>query len=198
MMLTSFFLLAASVNSFRIPAGQPNGVYSVDFDTNGNEVHTLLKLTEYGGTSSMARGIDSSSKLASERRDKHDTSSVNCAGYALNDTDTDIANDALDEQCSGGTGVGGHSNFYSIANCTVAYFCNFNAGGDTCSSSERQEDSRLITSQCGLYNAGWVDLTTNTRYNSYGYEGFCAAGRSFCGHGTHGRQAQGPFTEGDS
>lgn len=41
-MRLSLILFAASVVAFTIPDGQPDGVYSVDIDADGNEVHTFL------------------------------------------------------------------------------------------------------------------------------------------------------------
>ncbi|KAK3692982.1 hypothetical protein B0T22DRAFT_475833 [Podospora appendiculata] len=189
-------LLASVAIAFTIPDGQPDGTYQVSI-VNGKEVHTLITLADNQRPRHNISDVAHSAKFARrgaagedylvERQISGGNNAISCGGGALNHGDTDAANTALDRQCGSGANVGGGRDFYSIAGCTVAYFCNFRNYADMCFASERVATSAAITSNCGWYVTGWDTFSSSGgggRYNSYGYENFCGTGSNFCGRGT--------------
>lgn len=171
MRLTSFVLHLAPVLAFTIPKGQPDGVYEVSY-VDGQEIHSHVEPNSMKALRAEGQTEDAQAKFK--------RGGVVCGGDALNHGDTDKANGSLDAQCGNGARVGGRLSYYSIAGCTVAYYCNFDVQPKYCYASSRQQASRDITGTCGAYKSGW----TNPGYDSYGYENFCKSpGSNFCGHG---------------
>lgn len=127
--------------------------------------------------------------------------SIGCGGYYLDVANTNAANGALDAQCGNGAYVGGGLDFYSIAGCTVAYFCNqsevlcdvFWCWAPTyCYAFERQDAANAINAKCGGFGAGWDNFVWNGGYDragQYGWENICDQGKNFCGRGTSGRRS---------
>lgn len=175
-------LLASPIFAFTIPEGQASGLYSVSYDEDGKETHTLVRLSDPNEVI-PTQGLTNSAKFKFEKRDFTYT----CGGDALNPGDTDRANAELDQQCGAGNTVGANKDFYSIVGCTVAYYCNWQPAPSACSYSRRQDISRGITDKCGLYQSGWSNNSWDDS-GSYGYEDFCKApGNNFCGRGRGGK-----------
>ncbi|KFY08573.1 hypothetical protein V492_06112 [Pseudogymnoascus sp. VKM F-4246] len=188
MHFTALILLAASAAAFTIPIGQPDGTYQVFTAPDGTETHTLIK-AHVDTRNTVPGKFDMAHKrtiAAVPAVPAAAGSSVNCGGYPLPHQETDDANNAVDEFCGGGRSVGKHNDFYSLKGCTVAYFCNYDNGPQSCYASERQSTSRTITDFCGWYNAGWNNVQTTGRNVQYGYENNCNQGWNFCGCGTDG------------
>ncbi|KAJ7465394.1 hypothetical protein B0H11DRAFT_2049823 [Mycena galericulata] len=187
--LLSLFVSAAVC--FTVPANQPAGVYMVTYNVDGTETHSLLSLTETNGTvpAATARSATPSAKFgASKRQIPGGNNAISCGGYELNHGDTDAAYNALGQQCGGGASVQSGRDFYSIAGCTVAYFCNYGAYADTCFQYEWVNViQNAVTPDCGSYWAGWDQFYSSARQNQYGYEDVCGAGGNYCGRGTNGR-----------
>ncbi|KAJ7720758.1 hypothetical protein DFH07DRAFT_760708 [Mycena maculata] len=159
--LLSLFVSAAVC--FTVPANQPAGVYMVTYNADGTETHALLSLTETNGTipAATARSATPSAKFGASKR-----------------------------QISGGTNTifCGGRDFYSIAGCTVAYFCNYRDTADTCFQYEWVNViQNAVTPTCGSYWTGWDQFNSEARQNQYGYENLCGAGNNYCGRGTNGR-----------
>ncbi|KAJ7035491.1 hypothetical protein C8F04DRAFT_530881 [Mycena alexandri] len=184
-------LFVSAVVCFTVPTNQPAGVYMVTYNADGTETHSLLSLTETNVTvpAATARSVSPSAKFgASKRQIGGGTNAIFCGGYELNHGDTDAAYNALGQQCGGGASVLGGRDFYSIAGCTVAYFCNYRGTADTCFQYEWVNViQNAITPTCGSYWAGWDQFNSQARQNQYGYENLCGAGNNYCGRGTNGR-----------
>lgn len=220
-----FLGLAACVSCFHIPEGAADGVYSVYTDKEtGEETHTLLKANP---GPHVNRDIPVSDFVPSTKKRRQVPgdygNSIGCGGYYLNVADTNSANGALDAQyvpfpilivltirsatdtgyfrCGNGANVGGGLDFYSIAGCTVAYFCNqseIQCGNFWCWAStycyafERQDAANAINGKCGGFGAGWDNFVWDGGYaraGQYGWESICDQGRNFCGRGTSGRRS---------
>lgn len=176
MLFSAILLLATGAAAWTVPAGQPNGVYSVYTNDAGVSEHTLIKLiTE---TNTATRLTTRSAKFY-PKRDNTGTNSITCSGYSLSNSDTGNAASELEAQCGNGAFVGGNRDFYSVVGGTVVYYCNFVGSTNQCFSSEALDSFSRITSECGLNNAGFD--TIPDRGDSYGYEG---TGAKFCGRGT--------------
>lgn len=67
MLLISGILLAAGAASFSIPAGQPEGVYSVTTDAAGVETHTFIKLYDPDHPTPKIRDLIASVKFSNKR-----------------------------------------------------------------------------------------------------------------------------------
>jgi hypothetical protein len=183
---------------WHIPAGQPDGVYSVQVFENGTELHT--RIGDLPSWASVVQRLDSTSDGDSSFPDAD--WAANCyPEEGLEDLDhrtCDIANAALDDQCGAGKGVRNGYNFYAISECVVAYFCHFwstYSEDAFCYATERRAVSKFITSECGWYKPGsaWRTVYPDTETSqpwrhcdvSYGYESYCTAkGHNFCGAGT--------------
>lgn len=125
-MRLSLILFAASVAAFTIPDGQPDGVYSVDIDASGNEVHTFLHDLP---KENEVPALDS---RYVNRRQVAGTDVVGCGNYPLGHGNTDAAVNGVVAQCGNGASVGKGHNFYSLSGCVVAYFCNLSGGNVLC------------------------------------------------------------------
>lgn len=124
-MRSSLLLFGATAVAFTIPAGQPNGVYSVKTDNNGNEVHTFLH-------DLLENNLQARDNRHINRRQVSGTDLVGCGNYAMNHGDTDAAFNNIIAQCGGGTSVGKGLDFYSVSGCVVAYFCNLSSSNVQC------------------------------------------------------------------
>ncbi|KAJ7020286.1 hypothetical protein C8F04DRAFT_1241137 [Mycena alexandri] len=184
-------LFVSAVVGFTVPANQPAGVYMVTYNPDGTETHSLLSLTKVNSTvpAVTAGSVPSPTRFdASKRQINGGSNTIGCGNYELNHGDTDSAYNALGQQCGGGASVPGGRDFYSIVGCTVAYFCNYNGGADTCFQSEWVAAIQNgVSPVCGSYWAGWDRFSSSIRFNQYGYENVCGAGGNFCGRGTNGR-----------
>lgn len=169
-------------SGFTVPKGQPNGVYSVSYDTNGTAIHTLIAepLTDQEFASHQAAAARAPHARALQSRQSDSTS---CGGYGLNPGDTDRANAGLGVQCTpGAVSIG--RDFYSIWGSVVSYVCNYGSTGWVCWASDLSADYVRITQTCGNYNAGWrVRWLSGSTGAQSGYEG---SGARFCGRGTNG------------
>lgn len=183
MRFTQIALLSSPILAFTIPKGQTDGVYQVSY-VDGQEIHTLVNQTDQTAQPSSSPGLTASAKFRA-KRDAHPY--ITCGGDALDHGYTDKANAELDEQCGNGAWVNAGHDFYSIANCVVAYYCNFYITSNTCSAADRRTASADITNKCGWYQSGWARSSNDWGGDSYGYEDICkASGNNFCGRGTHG------------
>ncbi|KAE9364338.1 hypothetical protein N431DRAFT_488914 [Stipitochalara longipes BDJ] len=181
------FLLASGATAFTIPEGQANGVYAVSYAEDGTELHELIGAPSTADPATI-KGWASGTGHAKDRRQIPGISnSIGCGGYELNHGDTDSAAHALDAQCGGGASVGRSRDFYSLAGCSVWYFCNLAGQEQTCWASERVQAAAAIANQCGSYWAGWDNINNPQRNDQYGQEDNCGAGKNFCGRGTNGK-----------
>ncbi|PPJ58731.1 hypothetical protein CBER1_08393 [Cercospora berteroae] len=178
---TLLFLGALQViNAFTIPAGTPNGVYTVSKSpTSGLDQHELI--SNITDTNHDLRNIQPSTRAQSLPRLLRRDYKTECySAKSLNPSDLDTANADLDRQCGDGkqaTFVPKGRNFYTVPGNTVAYDCNF--GGDNlCDAGTRRARSAMITGLCGAYNSGGV-ISTHSEH-AYGYD---AASAKFCGTG---------------
>ena len=115
----------------------------------------------------------------------------------LNHHDADDANAGLDRQCGDGAPVENGFNFYSITGCVVAYFCHLytvqNQRTVWCSASDRAAASEVITTNCGYYRPGFLEIIVKDHVDGgpdvrhtvrHGYENYCTdMGQNFCGTG---------------
>lgn len=174
---------AATTEGWKVPANQPNGVYSVHLDeATGEQVHTFLRPLTAENTKPALRVRGQSARSAAISGDLY------CAGDHLNNQDTDAANNALDAQCGNGAPVTPAENgrdFYSISNDVVAYFCNTSGNWNHCFAGERQDADRQITARCGWYWAG--DLTSPSWGQTASVYGYQLKWKNFCGRGVNGR-----------
>lgn len=96
--ITNALLLASGALAFTVPAGQPNGVYSVYTADDGTEVHELIGAASDVDPASI-KGYASGISHAKDRRQISGvTNTVGCGGYELDHTNADSAAWALDAQ----------------------------------------------------------------------------------------------------
>lgn len=186
-------LLSGAAHAFVVPADQPNGLYAVVTQADGQDVHIPIdglsnqEVVEVIAAHNItipttkpnlpARARSSSSFMSKkERRDVTDT--VSCANYRLNEGDCDAAVNGLDNNCGDSKFLPPGTKFYYVAGSVVAYMCDFGRDGSTCSRGLIDDSNRRITSSCGLYVAGWRTQQGPTWWYSNGYEnrgdgGFC-------------------------
>ncbi|TRX88846.1 hypothetical protein FHL15_010305 [Xylaria flabelliformis] len=162
----SFPLLAlsntAGATGFRVPEGQPDGVYRVNYDSAGSAVHTWLRApvgtTDQVPTSGTTRSMH-----------VRDYDYIDCGGYGLNSGDTDRAVASLKAQCNPGAVNSGYD-FYSISGSTVAYICDLGGSAIVCQQSELANSYAKITGTCGRYGSGWETVDTAAYKYQIGYE----------------------------
>lgn len=125
MLFSPILLLAATAAAFTIPAGQPDGVYSVHTGTDGQEVHTFM--------SDLPNEVSPrDDRYVNRRQISNMDNVVGCGNYPLNQNQVDAAANGLKSQCGAGAEVSKGRDFYSLSGCTVVYFCNLSQGGSTC------------------------------------------------------------------
>lgn len=152
------------VSGFTIPADQPDGVYEVSIDSNGEYVHTkVADPTDIAPENTVVQRSRITKRSGLDQ--------IYCFNQdVLNSGDTDAANANLDSQCGpNGHGVGSHLSVYAKRGGTVAYCCNNRSQGNTCYASTRQQASRLITDKCGRYVPGAA--YDSGAHLTYGYQG---------------------------
>ncbi|KAI3331635.1 hypothetical protein HD806DRAFT_529418 [Xylariaceae sp. AK1471] len=178
-------VIVPGANGFTIPEGQPDGLYQVDYDSDGQAVHTLLR-----GPITAAERINLLSMRDPEVGIEHlgslvarQGNNLACKGYDLDHQNTDNAVELLKNQCNPGA-VGTGRDFYSIAFSTVAYFCNLSGIALVCTRDQLTGAFLQITETCGLYRAGSSDRQENGNRYIIGYEDRSI---NFCGRGVNGR-----------
>lgn len=183
MLFSTFLLLATGAAAWTVPAGQPNGVYSVSTDSSGVSVHTLIKLIT--DINAPTKPTTRSAKFYPKRQLNTGSNDIGCGGYALSNSDNAAAAGALENQCGNGAFVTSNENgrdVYSIVGGSVVYYCNYSGTTNNCYASEAVDAFARITSQCGENNAGWDQVPA--RNDQYGYEG---TKNKFCGRGLNGK-----------
>jgi hypothetical protein len=138
-----------------VPQDQPDGVYTVTYDSDGNANHTLIApplSKEEVARRVAARGLESvnPSRILARQKD-----STDCGNYGLDRASTDAAVEMLKGQCTPYGSISSGYNFYSISGSTVAYICNVHWNAWTCFRDDITNDLRHITNICGLYMSGW-------------------------------------------
>lgn len=167
-------LLTGPALAFRVPQGQPDGVYSVHLDANGTEFHQWLA----DPSAPLPNTPPSISKRTPQLSESY---LVNCWGRNLDHEATDAANADLDRQCSTGVLVSRGNSIYAKRGGVVAFACNRRADYTVrCEGWVRSMCSERITGRCGRYVSGecWADPQAWGPGNSnYGYAeenaGFC-------------------------
>lgn len=172
-----FAIGAAAHSGWKIPPGQPDGVYKVTENADGTFDQTLLPTY-----SSRSVPMVNSAKFARSLTSRQ--ANIVCAGYAFSShSSVDISFHNLQYQCDYYGPVGGNRDYYSISGDVVTYFCNFGGGSTTCSSGEAYNVLvGGVTGACGSYWAGWGNPIN--RPVSYGYESV-SRDKEFCGQ-NHG------------
>jgi hypothetical protein len=175
----------AACTGFTIPANQPDGVYVVDFNNDGEAVHTLigpaLNQTEVAQLAARDKAMKPSRIHAT--RDAA-VNAITCGGYELDHISTDAAVEALKGQCGPGA-INDGKDFYSIAGSTVAYVCNFASNPWICYRDELTDTYQQITNFCGWYQAGWREFWRDG--NTGALTGYEDRSKNFCGRGVNGK-----------
>lgn len=101
-LMKPLLLLATSAYAFTVPEGQPEGTYSVTYNADETETHTLIRL--YNGEPSQVsprnpfNGSPSSQAKNERRQVPNSDNNVACGGYFLDPGQTKAANAELDAQ----------------------------------------------------------------------------------------------------
>jgi len=186
MQLKSILLLAfsaATVRSWKIARGQPDGVYRVDAKTDGTINHVLLETPP-----SSERSIHAPrTPISRHRRDLVFPESNTCLTYSLIAADNNAAFNGLSEICNthtfGATALG----TYSISNDVVVYWCNYptqpcddcGTAVQTCSAEDLSLSMQsFLSPACGSFVAGWATWARQ----AYGQESV-SKDPNFCGNG---------------
>jgi len=194
MQFQSFLLLAmsaATISAFKIPAGQPDGVYRVDVNEDGTDNHTFLlpPTTADDVQSTIARSIhNSKAPISRIQRDLTFPETNTCQGYALNKADNDAAFNGLSKICGEGIITTTAKGTYSISGDVVVYWCNYPTQacngctpGQTCSPTDASVSlQQYLTDACGSYYAGWTSWVRE----AYGQD-LVSRNPGFCGNGLY-------------
>ncbi|KAF2111395.1 hypothetical protein BDV96DRAFT_602997 [Lophiotrema nucula] len=174
-------IATATSRGFTIPDGQPEGVYQVSYDANGNAIHTFLHgpINHTESTSLDSKAIRAASYGGSPLLARQ-SEEVHCASYALPQQDTKDAIEGLKRQCDTGV-IRGNLNFYSWIGGTVVYLCNLNATPTTCNRNDIDYSVNRIAGICTSYTSGWNIRRRRGRDVSIGYE---RTGSNFCARGS--------------
>ncbi|KAH6724256.1 hypothetical protein DL95DRAFT_460563 [Leptodontidium sp. 2 PMI_412] len=161
-LVAAILLATAPALGFIVPEGAEDGIYTVERDASGQEVHIRQGDISSGPVARAVRGSNLKRGGLDQWgcfKDQSELDHGNC----------DSAVSALRGQIGdGGRGVGNHMGLYSISGEVVAYCCNNRAEGNTCYLSDQSESNTGITNLCGWYRPGYA-------YNSgahltYGYQ----------------------------
>jgi hypothetical protein len=148
-------LLALAQAAFKIPPGQPDGVYKHHVDEKGNHVHAKLANTAPAPHQWTKPG---------KQRKRWDYGSykdgVNCQanGAIVDMTDVNRAAYNLGASCDASSGdkfiAGSKGDRYAKAGDAVVYVCNYSSNSQHCKSSELQSDIPQIQNTCTAGVAG--------------------------------------------
>lgn len=194
MQFISFLLLAihaATISSWKIPQGQPDGVYRVDANEDGTLNHTfLLPPTTSHIQSSIARSIHNPrAPISRIQRDLTFPESNTCQGYTLNADNNNAAFNGLSKICGEGIISATAKGTYSISGDVVVYWCNYPdqacngcTPGQTCSATDASVSlQQYLTNACGSFVAGWTSWVRE----AYGQDSV-SKNPGFCGNGLYG------------
>ena len=171
-LLVAALAVSTQARGFFVPKSTPEGTYLVTYDEAGKATHTKIE------DSTVAARSDAEALPKADALEARAGDMVYCGVNAeLDHASLDRANDALDLDCggNGGKDVPPGADFYRYNGNAVAFFCN-RGNQNRCDAGSRRETSARITSRCGLYKPGWVELSDWKI--SYGYD---FADRQFCG-----------------
>lgn len=123
-------MLLSPAYGFSVPDGTPDGIYRVELDASGQEIHTRAE--------DLSSRAMVHARAFSMKRDGLDQWGCINQQTALDHGDADRAVKALREQIGGGgRSVGGRMGLYSISGEVVVYCCNNRDGSNTCYLSEQ-------------------------------------------------------------
>lgn len=160
MRLTIFLSVVSACHGYIFPAGQPDGVYRVRIDGDGNalgEPTLLERLT----------GVDTSYYINRRQAPRLPGPSTSCHNRSLNRKDYDSAFRVFNTICDRGEHYAANTSMVVSAGTAIAYLCNYDAE-NRCWSSESSEADGLMNSSCGNNGIGWVYIGQYRK--SYGRE----------------------------
>ncbi|KAH8656603.1 hypothetical protein BGZ60DRAFT_518738 [Tricladium varicosporioides] len=162
--IAAFLLATAPAFGFMVPEGTPDGIYRVELDASGQEVHI-----REGDIPSGAVAVPRAVRGSSMKRDGLDQWGCFNQQSELSHSDCDSAVWALRAQIGdNGRYVGSHRSLYSISGEVVAYCCNNRVQGNTCYLSSQSQSNVGITNLCGSYKPGYA--YDSGAHLTYGYQ----------------------------
>ncbi|KAK7424542.1 hypothetical protein QQX98_000507 [Neonectria punicea] len=177
-------LLPLCSYAFTLPGGLSDGVYTVDVDEHGTEIHKRLPDVE------VARDtVEETDEETSNLEKRFPTTRQFWCGCAfpLDHNNCDLATADLKNQVTPGKSV--KNNYYSIKGNVVAFICNpYTTYGGYYSDAEYLGlIFRDISAQCGQYISGTSQNIVSLSYAYVGYMQY-SAGLDFCATSTSSRE----------
>ncbi|KAF1825220.1 uncharacterized protein K489DRAFT_429513 [Dissoconium aciculare CBS 342.82] len=165
---------AALTHAFTIPREiTADGVYKVVTRDDGTEVHTKVADIDIESTVALTSAADEHDILKRSVRGQ-----IWCGcGYTMNPGNCDAAVQDLKNQM--GKYIGPHLSFYSIRSNVVAFACNQGSQNVYADAGTYGTQLQKITSACGRYIAGSLDLVGGSNPFIVGYMRY-SNGLDFC------------------
>ncbi|KAM0229911.1 hypothetical protein ACHAPO_009633 [Fusarium lateritium] len=173
--------------AYTLPAGLSDGVYTVDVDEDGTEIHKRLPDIE---ARAVIEEIDVKADEGASRLEKRFPTTrqfwCGCA-FPLDHQNCDLAVADLKNQVTPGKSV--KNNYYSIKGNVVAFVCRpyTTYGGYYTDAEYLGLIFRDISSTCGQYIAGTSQNIVNLSFAYVGYMQY-TPGLDFCATSTSSRQ----------
>jgi hypothetical protein len=163
---------AATVCSFTLPEGLPNGAYRAYYNDAGEEVHEPVVVNLSAPQTLPKRSYSQS---------KRDTIQTWCGcAFPMNAGDTNIANQGLADQAASYPEVDPGMAYYTIQNTAVAFVCNVDDKTANIPQDVVSTGSWDVTQACGLFYAGtsriqWPEALDYGYMNYFDNLDFCGA-----------------------
>ncbi|KPM46540.1 hypothetical protein AK830_g60 [Neonectria ditissima] len=174
-------LLPAFAQAFTLPSGLTDGVYTVDVNEDGTEIHKRLP------DDNMIRDVVEGTASLEKRTPTTKQFWCGCA-FPLDHTNCDLATADLKNQVTPAKTL--KNNYYSIRGNVVAFVCNpyTTWGGYYTDAEYLGLIFSDISSRCGQYIAGTSQNIVNLSYAYVGYMQY-SAGLDFCATSTSSKQS---------
>ncbi|EJT71161.1 hypothetical protein GGTG_10421 [Gaeumannomyces tritici R3-111a-1] len=192
----SFTTTGTPSGGFAIPAGTPDGVYSVRLHPDGTANHTLMAYIDMDRPTTTITTSHNSPQPPPQLRNhahgggggvlsRRGTWGIDCGGRGnMDPTNACAAVDGLASLCGGqrgATAVGADVYVYALRSSMAAFFCVFAGPPRACYDAESRWAFQQIVRVCGADAEGWMDWwDVRTKEYTYGYHN-AKSGVDFCG-----------------
>jgi hypothetical protein len=136
--IATIVALSTFTGAFKVPEGQPDGVYAINVYTNGTEEHIRIDMDNFNSTDLAA------ANKKTKRQIDFPNSFVKCNPTIVAYDDWESSSDTFKAVCT----FEGDTFLYPIKGYSVSYMCNYSETRNPCNPDEWNQVVAEVSEQC--------------------------------------------------